>query len=130
MKWKSDSEEALIKKARGVTSLWANAVKQIQDGEVGFVYIAYPEGARPAVADARTNQIMVEASGFWHRWTVVVPAIVINRLYARSVGVGMPDLIESSICGVGKDQEVWLKMLPWRIYTGQFKRVDAENRRK
>jgi hypothetical protein len=34
---------ALTKKARGLTSLWAHAVQQIPNGEIGFVYIAYPE---------------------------------------------------------------------------------------
>jgi tRNA(Ile)-lysidine synthase TilS/MesJ len=43
LKWRSETEEALTKKARGVTSLWANAARQIPDGEIGFIYIAYPE---------------------------------------------------------------------------------------
>jgi hypothetical protein len=48
LKWRSDSEEALLKKARGIKSLWADAIKQIPDGEMGFIYVAYPEGSRAA----------------------------------------------------------------------------------
>jgi hypothetical protein len=119
LKWRSESEEALTKKSRGITSLWADAVKQIPDGEIGFVYIAYPEGARPALADARTRHILAAAGEFWHRWSVRVPAIVVSRLYARSVGVGMPDLIESALGGASRGEEHWLKKLPWRVFTGQ-----------
>ena len=85
LKWRSESAEALTKKARGVTSLWADAVKQIPDGELGFVYIAYPEGSRPTLADARTRYILDAAGQFWHRWSVRVPVTVISRLYARSL---------------------------------------------
>jgi len=121
LKWRSESEQALTKRARGITSLWANAVKQIPDGEIGFVYIAYPEGARPAIADARTRHILkyMEKES-WHRWSVRVPVTVISRLYARPVGAGCPDLIESSLPGAGKGQEFWLAKLPWMIFTRQF----------
>ena len=46
VKWRSESETALTKKSRGISSLWTNAVKQIPPGEIGFIYIAYPEGSR------------------------------------------------------------------------------------
>ena len=58
LKWRSESPEALIKKARGVTSLWAKATKQIPPGEIGFIYIAYSEGQRSGLADARTRYIL------------------------------------------------------------------------
>lgn len=119
LKWRSESEEALTKKARGITSLWADAVKQIPDGEIGVVYIAYPEGARPALADARTRHILQAATEFWHRWSVRVPAIVISRLYARSLGPGTPDLIESALPGAAEGQEHWLTRFPHRVFTGQ-----------
>ena len=118
MKWRSESEVALTKKSRGVTSLWRNAIKQIPDGDIGFVYIAYPEGARTEIADARTRDIQETIPNDWHRWSVRVPAIVINRLYPRSVGAGNPDLIESAIGCASKGQEFWLAKLPWRVFTG------------
>jgi hypothetical protein len=120
-KWRSESEEALTKKARGITSLWGDAVKQIPDGEIGFVYIAYPEGARPTLADARTRHILEAAADFWHRWSVRVPVLVIIRLYPRSLGPGSPDLIESAILGAARGQEFWLTKVPHRAFTGQIK---------
>lgn len=120
LKWRSESSEALTKKARGINSLWAEAVKQIPDGEIGFIYIAYPEGARPAVADARTQHILTSMEKLWHRWSVRIPATVIDRLYPRPVGGGCPDLIESALAGAGKGQELWLTKLPWLIFTHQF----------
>jgi len=118
VKWRSESAEALTKKARGITSLWADAVKQIPDGEVGFVYIAYPEGAREPLADARTSYIL-EYMGkkLWHRWSVLIPVTMVIRLYARSVGVGCPDLIENTLAGAQTGEEFWLKMLPSRVFT-------------
>jgi hypothetical protein len=121
LKWRSESEEALTKKARGVTSLWADAVRQIPDGEIGFVYIAYPEGSRAAVADARTRHILDHMGGkLWHRWSVRVPVSVIIRLYGRSIGGGVPDLIESSVPGAQPGEEFWLGILPGTVFTRQF----------
>jgi hypothetical protein len=120
LKWRSESQVALTKKARGVTSLWADAVRQIPDGEIGFVYIAYPEGARPTVADERTRHILEYMGGqAWHRWSVRIPASVISRLYARAVGGGCPDLIENSLPGAEKGEEFWLSILPTTIFTNQ-----------
>jgi hypothetical protein len=119
LKWRSESEEALTKKARGITSLWVDAVRQIPDGEIGFVYIAYPEGARPAIADARTRHILQKTNELWHRWSVRVPVTVISRLYARSLGSGSPDFIESAMPGVAKGGDVWLTMLPVRVFNLQ-----------
>ena len=117
LKWRSESEEALTKKARGIASLWAKAVKQIPDGDNGFVYIAYPEGSRSAIADARTSHVMKSMEESWHRWSVRVPVTVISRLYPRAVGPGCPDLIESVLPGASKGQEFWLTKLPSQIFT-------------
>jgi hypothetical protein len=119
LKWRSESEEALTKKARGITSLWADAMKQIPDGDLGFLYIAYPEGSRPSIADARTSQIRQAVAEGWHRWSVRVPAMIINRLYARPIGPGYPDLIESSIPAASQGHESWLSKLPWQVFTSQ-----------
>src|SRR5579872_392920 len=117
LKWRSVSEEAVTKKARGITSLWGDAVKQIPAGEIGFVYIAYHEGSRPAVADARTHHILEAGADLWYRWSIRVPLMFVSRLYPRSLGPGNPDLIESVLAGAAEGLESWLKKLPWRVFT-------------
>jgi hypothetical protein len=55
LKWKCINPTAILKKSRGVSSPWNEAIKQVASGEIGFVYIAYPEGFREEIADARTK---------------------------------------------------------------------------
>jgi len=117
LKWRSESQEAITKKARGIDSLWADATKQIPDGEIGFICIAYPEGQRAAIADARTRHILRFMEKCWHRWSVQIPATMINRLYPRAIAEGRPDLIESSMGGAAKGQEFWVTKLPWLVFT-------------
>jgi hypothetical protein len=78
--------------------------------------MAYPEGQRAAVADARTQCIISAASELWYRWSIRIPVTVISRLYMRSLGVGNPDLIESALPGASKGEEHWLNKLPARVY--------------
>jgi len=120
LKWRSETEEAVTRRARGIRSLWTNAIKQIPPGEIGFVYIAYPEGGRPAIADARTQHILKTMEESWHHWFVRIPVTVINRLYPRPIHEGRPDLIESVLPGAAKGQEHWLTYLPWTVFTRQF----------
>jgi hypothetical protein len=120
LKWRTLSEIALTKKSRGIASLWANALKQIPAGEIGFIYIAYPEGSRSAIADARTRHILKTMEESWHSWYVRVPVTVISRLYPRALGHGLPDLIENALPGVAKGQEHWITRVPWMIFTRQF----------
>ena len=126
LKWRSDSETALLKKSRGVLSLWADAVKQVPAGTIGFVYIAYPEGSRAAVADTRTRDIIQELEGCWHNWTKRVPVTVVNRLYARPLGVGVPDMIENTLRGATEGEEFWYTdiRIPSLIFTRQFENQD------
>lgn len=119
LKWRSDSPKALTTKSRGVTSLWAKAAKQIPAGEVGFVYIAYPEGQRGELADARTREIIASSGEHWyHRWSIRIPLTVIGRIYARPLGAGVPDFIESALPGVSPGEEHWLEKLPGRVFLG------------
>jgi hypothetical protein len=117
LKWRSESREALTKKARGITSLWADAAKQIPAGDVGFVYVAYPEGARETNADARTRNILESAETWWHRWSVRIPLVVIARLYARPLGDGLPDFIESVLPATAGGEEFRLARFPTRVFT-------------
>jgi hypothetical protein len=117
LKWRSESEEAVLKKARGIKSLWVEAIKQIPDGEMGFIYVAYPEGSRSVIADTRTRQILKELNEVWHRWSVRAPATIISRLYGRALGAGLPDLIENVLLAATEGQEFWLTKFPHRIFT-------------
>jgi DNA-binding transcriptional MerR regulator len=117
LKWRSESAEALLKKARGIKSLWVDAIQQIPDGEMGFIYVAYPEGSRAAIADTRTKQILKELNEVWHRWSVRAPATVVSRLYARALGAGLPDLIENVLLAATEGEEFWLTKLPQRVFT-------------
>ncbi|MBL8240696.1 MAG: hypothetical protein JNM66_24975 [Bryobacterales bacterium] len=121
--WRSDSEVAVLKRSRGIVSLWGDAAQQIPDGEYGLIYIAYPEGSRPSIADGRTRHILQSMDERWHRWSVRIPITIINRLYPRAVFEGRPDLIESAIPGAGEGHEIWLRMLPWLVFTKQFQEL-------
>ena len=127
MKWKCANETAVLKKSRGVSSLWNKAIKQVPPGEIGFIYIAYPEGAREEIADARTKHILETMAEAWHTWFIRVPVTVISRLYPRALHEGRPDLIENSLPGAAKGQEHWLTKMPWMIFTRQFEQRDAED---
>jgi hypothetical protein len=119
VKWRSTSVPALTKKARGVASLWGQAAQQIPDGEMGFLYICYPEGARPAIADDRTRDLLerVEKRYFHHRPTVSIPLTIVNRVYANPQTIGLPDLIESSIYLLNRQDRHLLRELPINVFT-------------
>jgi hypothetical protein len=70
------------------------------------------EGARAAIADARTRQIIKELNEVWHRWSVRAPATIVSRLYGRALGVGVPDLIENVLLAATEGEEFWLTKLP------------------
>jgi hypothetical protein len=116
LKWVSCSETATMKKSRGVTTLWARATQQIPAGDFGCIYIAYPEGNRSDVADARTHEVM-EASKRWtHRWSVNIGLTIVNRLYPRAMGVGAPDLIESALPLTSDGDSFLLGILPMCVF--------------
>lgn len=99
LKWRYDCEKARTKKARGITSLWGDAVGQIPAGEMGCIYIAYTENMRAAHADARTQFLMDTARkrDLFHRGTIRVPLTVVSRLYPQPLGDGVPEMIESVV---------------------------------
>lgn len=123
LKWKSASDVAMLKKARGITSLWYRAMKQIPPGEIGFIYIAYPEGARTKLADERTKHILETMPEIGHEWYVQVPITVISRLYPRALYEGRPDLIENVLPGVAPGEEHWLMHLPHLVFTREIQLI-------
>ena len=120
LKWKCVNPTAILKKSRGVSSLWNKAIKQVPPGEIGFVYIAYPEGSREEIADARTQHVLETMAEAWHLGYIRVPVTVISRLYPRAMHEGRPDLIENSLPGAAQGQEHWLTKMPWMVFTRQF----------
>jgi hypothetical protein len=117
LRWVSRSDVALRKKARGVTSLWGDAMLQIPAGDMGFIYIAYSEVNRESVADARTREIMDASARWTHRWSISLGTTVINRLYPRAVGVGNPDIIESAMPIAPNGDEYFVDLVPTCVFT-------------
>jgi hypothetical protein len=118
LQWRSLGDQARQKKARGVAQLISKALNQIPAGEMGIVYICYEEGGLDIIADSRTERIINELAGWKHRWTINIPLIVISRLYPRALGVGVPDLVESSLLFLaGSADKIFLAQFPNLIFT-------------
>ena len=96
--WRSSSEHARLKKARGITSLFADAAKQVGAGDGGVIYIAYPEGTRAEHADARTADTLKRIrSQEWHyEGGRQIPLVLVSRLYSVATDEGMPDFVENT----------------------------------
>jgi hypothetical protein len=117
LRWVSTSSVAMLKKARGITSLWADAMKQIPGGDMGFIYIAYPEVRRREIADARTREIIDACSRWEERWSISMGETVVNRLYPRCIGVGVPDFIESALPIVSAGEDYLTSLMPSCVFT-------------
>jgi len=61
-----------------------------------------------------------------HRWSMLIGATFINRLYPRALGIGMPDFIESTMPIVDKGDEYLLSMLPLCVFVTPRRRRDTE----
>ena len=121
MRWTSNSEAAIERKMQTVRNLWIEAVDQIPTGEAGLIYLAYEEGHRPSLADARTDTIRsLVSSIYFKRRAISIPMTVISRLFPNTVLEGRPDLIESVIPLVNGDKDdydFWTAEMPTRIFT-------------
>ena len=121
MTWTSNSEAAKERKMQTVRNLWIEAVDQIPTGEAGLIYLAYEEGHRPSLADARTDAIRnLVDSIYFKRRAISIPMTVISRLFPNVVLEGRPDLIESAIPlvdGDRDDYDFWTAEMPTRIFT-------------
>ena len=121
LKWTSNSKTAFEKKLRTVMSLWIEAVGQIPTGEAGLIYIAYEEGHRPSLADARTDAIRNLCGDiYFNRRAISVPMTVISRFLPNTLFEGRPDLIESAIPAIVGDKDnhdFWTQEMPTRVFT-------------
>ena len=120
LKWTSDSPAALRRKLQTVKSLWIQAVDQVPTGEMGLIYLAYEEGHRPSLADARTDAIRELASMiYFKRRLIAVPMTVISRLIPNVVLEGRPDFIENTIPlaeGGWDDFNFWIREMPTSVF--------------
>ena len=86
-----------------------------------MIYLAYEEGHRPSLADARTDAIRDLADSiYFKRRAISIPMTVISRLFPNVVIEGRPDLIESAIPlvdGDKDDYDFWTAEMPTRIFT-------------
>ena len=121
MRWTSNSKAALEKKLRTVMGLWIEAVSQIPTGEAGLVYLAYEEGHRPTLADARTDAIRALTRDiYFNRRAISIPMTIISRFLPNILLEGRPDLIESAIPAVDGDKDAhdfWTQQMPTRVFT-------------
>ena len=119
-KWTSDSPDALQRKVQTIKTLWVEAVDQIPTGEMGLIYLAYEEGHRPSLADARTDAIReLSDTIYFKRSGIGVPMTVISRLYPNVVFEGRPDFIESTVplaAGPWDNFAFWIQEMPTSIF--------------
>ena len=120
LKWTSNSPAALERKLQTIKTLWVEAVNQIPTGEMGLIYLAYEEGHRPSLADARTDAIQdLTKTVRFERRAIAVPMTVISRLYPNVVHEGRPDFIESTIPAAvaGWDNFIfWTQEMPTSVF--------------
>lgn len=118
IRWRSRSLQALRKKQRAIGAMLGNAVEQIPVGELGIVYLCYQEGSAGEIADERSRRIQEEFSGWNHKGGIWIPAIFINRVYARALEEGMPDLIENVIQMKPKSEHPRIfQLFPAQVFT-------------
>ena len=120
LKWASNSPAALKAKLQTIKTLWIEAVNQIPTGEMGLIYLAYEEGHRPSLADARTDAIRELASTiYFKRQSIAVPMTLASRLYPNVIKEGRPDFIESTLPLAGGDLDnyiFWTQEMPTSVF--------------
>ena len=53
-----------------------------------------------------------------HRWQISLGTTVVNRLYPRALGVGVPDFIESAMPIVPNGEDFFADLVPSCVFTG------------
>ena len=121
LKWTSNSPAAQARKLQTIKTLWVEAVNQIPTGEAGLIYLAYEEGHRPSLANARTDAIReLTKTIYFERRAIYISLTVVSRLFLNVVHEGRPDFIESSIPlaeGDNDNYDFWTQEMPTRLFT-------------
>jgi hypothetical protein len=117
LKWRTEHEKILDRKARSLASLLSESIRQIPVGEAGFVYLGYEETHRDTVADRRTRRFL-DLVGKWEvrKRGVNLQLIVVNRLYPAALYEGRPNLVESAMPTSPHDENVWGGKLPSAVF--------------
>ncbi|MFZ0751860.1 MAG: hypothetical protein WAM70_21045 [Pyrinomonadaceae bacterium] len=117
IKWRCEADDAVKRKARSLAGLLAQAVRQIPVGETGFMYLAYEESHRAAIADSRTQRLFDQTAKWEIRKRAINPElIIVNRLYPGALDEGRPNLIESAVpIGFSKDN-TWAGVMPFSVF--------------
>lgn len=117
--WSNTSEVAVKRRSFTPLSLYSEALEQIPAGDFGIIYIAYQDGARADIANARMAAFMESLKESEHRSSIRVPLVNLVRLYPRALGQGGPDLIESTMNFVANyGDDVLPSRFPSRVFTG------------
>lgn len=117
LKWKDESENALSGKARLLAKQLIEAFDQVPVGEAGFVYIAYEETHRSAIADHRTQRHLDLVAKWEIRKRGINPQlIIVNRLYPAAIHEGRPNLIESAIPTGFIKENVYSNIMPTSVF--------------
>src|SRR5262249_27078282 len=73
LRWRSDADEAVSRKARSLASQLSEALNQIPVGEAGFIYLGYEETHRASIADSRTKKVLDQTASWQVRKRAINP---------------------------------------------------------
>ncbi len=117
LKWKDESENAISTKSRSTAGLLKQAFDQVPVGEAGFIYVAYEETHRVAIADYRTQRHLDLVAKWEIRKRGINPQlIIVNRLYPSAIHEGRPNLIESAIPTGFIKENVYSNIMPTSVF--------------
>ena len=117
LKWRLSNQADEWAKSRDVMRSLQEAAQQIPVGEAGGLHVGFEDIHRNGLADMRTKRIIERLPKFWHRKRGVnIQYIVANRIYARAMPDGRPDLIESSIPASIEEEGIWVDLLPTNVF--------------
>lgn len=117
IRWRSDAEEAVSRKARSLASQLSEAMRQIPVGETGFIYLAYEETHRASIADSRTKKVLEQTASWEIRKRAINPQlIVVDRLYPGALHEGRPNLVESAMPTGFTEDNVWAGVMPLAVF--------------
>ena len=117
LRWRSEAEKSLDRKARSLASQLSEAFHQVPVGEAGFVYVAYEETHRAAVADRRTQKFLDQIAQWEIRKRGINPQLVVlNRLFLSASHEGRPNLVENAIYTTFGRGNSWREEMPISVF--------------